>query len=529
MNRVAPAALVAALFVTLVVRLIAMRAVDAAGVGDPNYYNDVAEALARGDGLTSRCAWNLLALTPTLPGPACAYWGPGVPAVVGAAYAVFGIAIPVAQGAMIAMSLALVVLALMLTARLTERGTSPLAVGLLLAFHLQLTYFGVTVDTPVVFAVAVNACLLPLALGHAGWTPGFALAVPGALAAQLTRADGLLLPALVLGFAALAVWRGRLARGAFVLVLLLYLAGWGGWLARNARAFGTPFPSKMSEGLFLEDYTDLFRITRRPSFERFAALGARRILADKASALVDNLKTLVFGENKLIVALAALSLPALWRNPIAIPYLAYLVSLTLAMTLAFNHQSKFGSFLHSLPSLFPFLAAASLLGVERGLARIATWTPGRHRFLARTTLTLAPWLVIMFAALTTLPAVLAREGFGRPFGELKQTRANLQAWWQQNGGPDVRLMSNDSLDLTGLLPAPVVQEPRDPGLEPVFELARRYRLKYLVIFRAPRYTTRPWDQPRYEAAGASLTRVAELPAQLSELDLNGIAIFEFHL
>lgn len=529
--RVSPGALLVTLVVTLGVRLVAMGHVDAAGIGDPNYYDDVAQAFARGEGLTSRCVWNLLALPADLPAPGCGYWGPGVPLVAGLAYRACGTALACAQGAMIALALVLAGFALALASRFALRPGSQLALGLLLAFHLQLTFFSVTVDTPIPFAVAVNACLLPLALAHAGWPPGFYLALPGALAAQLTRADGMLLPVLVFLFASGAWWRGRLSGRALVMLLAVYLAGFGVWLGRNAHAFGTPFPSSMAEGLFLADYSDLFRTHTRPTLARFLALGPQRILADKADALFDNLKTLAFGENKLILACAVLGFPALRRNPLAAPFLAYLASLGLAMTLAFNHQSKFGSLLHSLPSLFPFLGIAALVGVEQGLVRVATWKPGRHRFLARTLLGLAPFLLVMYCALQLVPSLFDPRGIGRPFRELAAVRRNLQEWWSRPGvgGPDVRVMSNDALDLLGMLPALVVQEPRDPGTEAVFELAARYRLKYFVVFRIPRYKSGIWDQPRYAHAKGELVQVGNLPAHLTEVELDGITLYEFRL
>lgn len=531
MTRIPLPALIVTLAVTLAVRVLAAGVVEHQGIGDPNYYEDVARAFARGEGLTSRCVWNLLVLPADLPAPGCAYWGPGVPLAIGSAYALFGISSGVAQVTMVLLSLVFAVLALLVCVLFTRTRSSPLVLGLLLAFHLQLSYFSVTTDTPIPFALAVNASLLPLAHAHAGWSPGFFLALPGALAAQLTRADGLLLPGLVFLFAALATWRGRFSRRAFVLLAVLYLAGWGGWLARNRAAFGTPFPSSMVEGLALNDYSDLFLIYQRPSFARLMALGPRRILADKIGGLFDNLRIIFDAQNPLLLALGACALPTLWRDPRARPYLAYLVALVLAMTFAFNHQSRFGSLMHSLPALLPFLGAAALLGREEVLSRIELWQPGRSRFRARALVTLLPWLVVLYTALTTLAGYSSPSGMGHPYQQLRQVRASLRAWWQKPGvgGADVRVMSNDSLDLVNLLPATVVQEPRDPGLDAVFELAARYRLKYLVVFRLQRFTSRPWDQPRYTHARGELVHVGDVPAQLTELDLSGIALYEFRL
>lgn len=530
MSRGTRLALFVALIATLAVKLIAMLPVDAAGLGDPNYYEDIAQSFARGEGLTSRCAWNLMHLPDTLPAPGCAYWGPGVPLIAGLAHTLFGPSVRAAQGAMIALSMLLAALAVLLASRALTSPAGPVFAGLLIAFHLQLTFFAVTVDTPVPFAVAANLALLPLASAHAGWAPGYFLALPGALAAQLTRADGLLLPALVFGFALAGWWRGRLSARALVLMLALYVAGWSVWLVRNERAFGTPFPSSMAEGVLLRDYSDLFRIHSRPSLARFLELGPAKIISERFEVLIDNLGTALFAENLLLVACAALALPALVRDPRAAPFLAYLVALIAAMTLAFPQQSRFGSLLHSLPALFPFLVVSALLGIERGLARIAEWPKGRGRWLARTLFTLAPALLVVYSGIQVLGGALSEQhGLATPFRELAGVRRTLQAWWARPGvgGPDVRLMSNDSLDLLGMLPAPVVQEPRDPGVDAVFELAARYRLRYFVVFRIPRYKTGAWDRPEYTHALGRLLFRENLPATLAQIQLDGIAIYEF--
>lgn len=524
-------ALLAALVAALAVRLLALSAIDAAGLGDPNYYEDVGQALARGEGLTSRCVWNLLHLPAALPGPGCGYWGPGVPAVSGLAHALGGPSVRAPQVAILILSLGLSGLAVWLATWFLRDASALTFCGLLMAFHLQITFFAVTVDTPIPFAVAANLCLMPLALAHRGWTPGFFLALPGALAAQLTRADGLLLPVLVFAFAALAWRRNRVTARVLALMVVVYLGGYHVWLVHNLHAFGTPFPSSMAEGVLLADYSDLFRIHTRPSLARLIALGPARLVADKLGGLVESVSTLVFGENKLLLFCAALGFPALAAEPLAAPFLAYFVSLVLALSLLFTHQSRFGSLLHSLPALFPFLVVSALFGLERTRERAATWPPGRRRYLVRTLATLGPGLLLMFSALQVVPALVSPAGVRRPFRELGEVRATVASWWSQPGvgGPDVRLMSNDSLDLLGMVPAPIVQEPRDPGTAAVFELARRYRLRYFVVFRIPRYKTGEWNQPRYTDPGGELVHVADLPAKLGEIELDGIAIYEFRL
>ena len=142
---------------------------------------------------------------------------------------------------------------------------------------------------------------------------------------------------------------------------------------------------------------------------------------------------------------------------------------------------------------------------------------------------LAPFLIVMYSAIPLVGSLISKQGIARPFRELGEVRASLREWWKRPGvgGRDVRLMSNDSLDLLGMLPAPVVQEPRDPGARAVFELAAKYRLEYFVVFRIPRYKTGIWDQPRYVHEDRELVLVANLPGRLTEIELDGIAIYEF--
>jgi hypothetical protein len=510
----------------LAVRVALARHIAHPGLGDANYYQDVALACARGEGLTSRCLWNLTWLPPDLVHPACRYWGPGVPLILAAAYRVLGPDVRAGQAAMMLLALALTATGLAVARRLGLAPARQVAAGFLLAFHTQLAYFSVTLDTPIPFAVFANLCLLPLGLAHAGWAPGFALAVPGALAAQLTRADGVLLPLVVLGFAALAVRRGALTGRGLVLVLGLYLAGWVPWLARNQVVFGTPFPSSVADAVALGEYSDLFRVHARPSLAAYLEQGVARIAKDKLAGVAATVETVGLGENKLILAFFPFALISLARQPVAAPYIVYLAALLVAMSVAFNLQSRSGSLLHSLPALFPFLFAGSLAGLER----VCGWFPRRT---GRALAVAGPWLLVLYSALLLAGGLLGSGGVPALGRDARELSGALGRWWRTPGvgGPDVRLMSNDSLDLVGMLPdpVPVVQEPRDPGDAVVFDVAQRYGVRYLVhfVFAGGRYTVRAWDRERHEHAGVVLRRVAELPVLCPTTRLVGVRILRF--
>lgn len=519
------------LALTLAVRVVIALVITSPGIGDPGYYDDVARAIGRGEGVVSRCLWNLLHLPRELPMPGCGYWGPGVPAIAGSAYALAGPDLRAAQAAMILVSLALSAVALALARCLVEGVAAQSMVGVLIAFHLQIAYFSVTVDTPVPFALFANLCLLPLGLAHAGWAPGFVLAVPGAVAAQLTRADGLLLPLTVFAFAAVACVRRRIGARTLIAAAALYALLIAPWLSRNVQAFGTPFPSSVVEGIALSEYSDLFKVHTRPTLARFLAGGPVKILRERSAVLFHNLETIAFAENKFLFALALIALPSLWRMPLVLPYLVYFAALFLAMSFAFAYQSRSGSLLHSVPALFPLFVAAAVRGAQVGVERVSAWPKGPQRRLARTALAISPALVALYSALQVLPSVLSGGPLARTYGQFADARASLRVWWDQPGvgGPDVRVMSNDSLDIVTMLGCPVVQEPRDPGLDTVFELAARYRLRYLIVVRAQRWSVRAWDQPRYEHTAGALVRVAQRPAELSFLEMKGFVIFEFRL
>ncbi|MBI4860431.1 MAG: hypothetical protein HY815_09240 [Candidatus Riflebacteria bacterium] len=528
-------ALALVLTVACAVRLALAAHITGPGIGDAYYYDDVAHACARGEGLTSRCLWNLVQLPRSIPYPACGYWGPGVPALLAGAYALLGPSPMAGKALMMVLALALVALGLFIARRVTDQRRLVVAAGLALALHLQLCYFSVTLDTPVPFALFVNLCLVPLALCHCGALPpatGLMLALPGALAAQLTRADGLLMPIVLFGFAAVHLGRGTVSRRWFVLLVVIYLGAWSVWLHRNQVAFGTPFPSSIAESIAIRDYSELFKIHTRPSVETYLAQGAARIVSDKVDGLIENVKTLLAVENILLVLFVPFAVPRLLRSSFARPFLVYFVLLASSMSFCFNFQSAHGSLLHSLPALFPFMFAASMLGVDRlmsWLSRRPRGTPGR--WLGRTLLGPAPWLIVLYTALHGLGGLSPDGAVRRASLETARLQAQLASWRRSCSGcaPGSPFMSNDSLTLVGLLGACVVQEPRDPGLDAVFELAARYRIGHLVIFGNDRLGVRPWDGETYRHPTGVLRRVKELAIDCPTLGHRGVTIFHFEI
>jgi len=522
--------LVAILVATVVWRVSFCIPIHWPGIGDPNYYDDVARSLARDEGLKSRCLWNLTSLPPELPYPACGYWGPVLPVLLGVAYRLFGIELRVGQALMVVLALLLCLVGDRVTRLFLKKNTLIVAAGGLLAFHLPMCYFSATLDTPVPFALFANLCLWPLTLAHTGFIPGFFLAIPGALASQLTRADGILLPILVFGFAVRSWRRGDLSNRALALLVMVYLAAWSPWLIRNQIAFSTPFPSSVTQSMALREYSDLFRINTRPSLATFLQRDPGEIVRERIQACISNIRTLMFGENMIPVFLFLIALPTLISNPFAAPFLWYSLLLFLAMSLAFGLQSENGSFMHSVPALYPFLFAGAMEGIDSIFRRVQPGPgPSLFRRVGRTLEGMAPWLLVLFFAVHSSAGFLFPGPFRVAFDELDKVHGTLEEWRTQQEGKDRDwpLMSNDSLALVGLLGNPVIQEPRDPGDDCVFDLARRYRVEYLVLFENVRTMVRPWDRPSYSRGRSSLHRDRRFPLNCPVLGLSGIVIYRF--
>lgn len=508
---------------TALIRLAFAHFICWPALGDSNYYDDVARHLARGEGLTSQCIWNFLRAPPTLPMPACGYWGPVVPWIIGAAYLVSGVTAVAGQIVMVALALVLAILGLEVARRVLD--DDPLLIlisGLLIALHFRLAYFSVTPDTPIPFAVCVNACLLPLGLAVAGWKPGYLVAVPGAVAALLTRADGLLIPLVVVGFTALAVVRRRVGIFTLLGVVALWMVLWAPWLVRNHQVFGTPFPAPTVESLCLTRYDDIHLSRVAPGPKVYFAQGMAKIAAAKWKALLHNLQIAWSGESRIFCVLLLFGLPALIRMPFAWPFLAYGVMLLTAFSLFFDQQTHHGSFFHSLPSLYPFAAAGSLLG----LRRLLSWLPDRE--LTRVLRWLGPWLLVGWMALFTALALIFPEALRGMASEVTMVRGVIQGWRDRQGpaAAGYRYMCNFPLELLGTLHAPVVMTPLDDDRS-LFEVADKYGLTHAVLFDEGSGWRWRWSRSviREEGGTRQLRCIARWPLAAPVLEFAGVAVF----
>lgn len=514
------------LVLTFVVRCISAYFYSWPGIQDALYYKDVADHLVAGEGLTTRVLWNFDRIPESLVHPACAYWGPVVPCIIWSGYLIGGHHLEAAQGVMIFFGLVLLLQTLSLARRITESVELATAAGCLIAFNFQLNFFGVTTDTPIAFAVFANGCLLAQAIAICKKPHYLFLAAPFGVLSMLTRADGVVLPVLTFVWGLLLVFRHRISVSAFLGLILFHLLILAPWWARNAVTFGTPFPTAVTRSIAIREYSDLFRVHEQPSMDTFLAQGWRVIAHQKLRAFIDNLSTLVFGSQALLVLTLVVVIGPFLNDRLLWPYLLYFVLLFLTLSLLFSFQSQNGSLLHSLPALFPCFSVLAVTGVRRFFDRRAEGSlPGRNRRLFGILSRIGPWLLVLYSGLMWAGSV---RNLGRPAAQAEGIKSTLTTWFDSEGSTrGLSLMSNDSLDMLAFLPYPVVQVPRDSGLDVIFEIARKYFVSYLVIIENQSLMVRPWDKPVYESSAGRLEFAANLDVDADTLGIHGIRIYRF--
>lgn len=512
------------LVLTLLARVATAREFSWPGLMDPGYYRDVAHHLNAGEGLTTCVLWNFNHLPADVVHPACDYWGPVVPVLLATAFGIGGESLESGQAVSILFSLVLVLQALSLAWRLGLAPELAAAAALILTFSLQLNYFGVTFDTPTPFAVFANGCLFAQALALTRDSRYLFVAAPFGVLAQLTRADGLLLPVMTLVWGLWLAVRRRAGAAAFLMLVLLHLVLIAPWMYRNMVDFGRPFPSSVVQAVAMRDYSDLFKVGERPSLGEYLAQGPVKILGDKASVLVANLGTLTMAECVFLIWLLPFMLRALWRDPFHRPFLLYALGLLASLSLVFSFQSVNGSLIHSMPALYPYLACVAVAGGRELVTRVA----GDLR-IGRRVAFLLPWLYVLYTALFWGGSLVGNPDLGQPARDARAVGAALESWYAREAGEGIRLMSNDSLDMAVWLPAPVVQVPRDEGLSTTFGLAHRYKLSYLLEVDNPVCQYRPFTEKEYVEGEDRLVLEEEIPVVTKVLGITKVRVYRFVL
>jgi hypothetical protein len=460
---------------------------------DAAYYVDGALSLYEGHGFTDPFIWNYLDDAQGIPQPSHLYWMPSSSVLAYLSFLVFGPTYRAAQVPFAISSSLLPAIAYLLACDLTHDRRRAWQAGLLATFSgFYLIYWGVP-DSFAPFAVAGALCLWAAGRGMRSqkgyW---FAIAGLGAGAAHLSRADGLLLPGVVLVF-----YGVRLARkpsqwkcvGRHVLLFTAcYLAAMAPWFARNVSVSGRPLPTAGIKTIWLTDYDDLFAYGRALTPKAYLAWGWGSILRSKLDGLWANLGQVAFAG--WMIYLAPFGLLGAWRTRRRTEFALgawYLVALYGAMSLAFTAVGTRGGMFHSMGAALPHLYVAA----GEGLSRAVDWAAQRRRHwrateaqrvfgLAAVGLAVAMSGVLYLQRLDGFTGPHAYEAIGR--------------WLDEHASAATRVMVNDPPSFYYHTRLPCVAIPNE-DLGTVVGVMRRYDVRYLVLDQHNRSLSAIYDAP----------------------------------
>jgi hypothetical protein len=149
------------------------------------------------------------------------------------------------------------------------------------------------------------------------------------------------------------------------------------WLARNASAFGTPFPGQTLENAVLRRNEDIYAFAERPTLASYLDQDLATLLGNPIAAAWDALLNVIvlpafpIGIVGLATALVLRRSPA-FALPGSLGVLLMSGVLTLVSTvLLFPVASRWGTYLHASGPLLVALTVAAVLGADVLLARIS--------------------------------------------------------------------------------------------------------------------------------------------------------------
>jgi hypothetical protein len=301
---------------TLAVRLLTTLPLQRPGYMDAAYYMDGALSLYEGRGFTEPFIWNYLDDPQGVPHPSHEYWMPLPSVVAYLSTLVFGPTFRAAQVPFALLSSLLPGIAYLVAFDLSGDRRRARYAGLLATFGGFYTIYWVVPDSFAPFAVAGALCLWAVGRGmRSGRGPWFAIAGLSAGAAHLSRADGLLLPGVVLLLGAVQLLRRSLHRRRVITQLLVfaacYLAVMAPWFARNVAVSGRPLPAAGTRTLWLTDYDDLFSYGKALTPQAYLAWGWGNVLRSKLDGLWKNLGQVAFAG--WTIYLAPFGLLGAWR------------------------------------------------------------------------------------------------------------------------------------------------------------------------------------------------------------------------
>jgi hypothetical protein len=464
---------------TLVVRLITALPLQRPGYMDAAYYVDGALSLYEGRGFAEPFIWNYLDDPQGIPHPSHEYWMPLSSVLAYLSFLIFGPTFRAAQVPFALLSSLLPGIAYLVAFDLSRDRRRAWYAGLLATFSGFYTVYWVVPDSFAPFAAAGALCLWAIGRGlRSGRGHWFGIAGLSAGAAHLSRADGMLLPAVLLLLGAVELARRPTQRRRVVTQLLLcaacYLAVMAPWTARNIVVSGRLLPTAGTKTIWLTDYDELFSYGRALTPQAYLSWGWGNVLRSKLDGLWKNLGQVAFAG--WMIYLAPFGLLGAWRLRCRVELRAawlYLIALYLAMSLAFTFPGIRGGMFHSMGALLPTLCAAALEGLDVAIAwaarRRTHWRVGEAQRVFRVA-------AVGFAVLLSSALYLQRlDGYTgtHPYeavGRRLDGRAPRTA----------RVMVNDPPTFYYHTRLGCVAIPNE-GLETVLAVMRRYEADYLVL------------------------------------------------
>ncbi len=473
---------------SLVVRALVTLPMQHPGYMDAAYNYDIALNLARGNGFNEPFLWNYLDDPSGLPHPSHLYWMPLPTLLAWLGITLLGHSYRAAQVPFICLSALLPLISYYVARRVLSHRSYAVTAALLTVFSGFFVPYWTHTDNFTPFALAGSLCLI------AGWrAPQAAIGrdaakhywrwcvLAGSMAAlaQLSRADGVLLLAVVIVWGVLclrhtprrALVTSSLIAGSFVGVMLP-------WLIRNTSVVGTPWPAYGTQTIWLTQYDDLFHYGRMLSLENYLAWGWSNILQSKLEALWWNVQTVVAAWGMIfLVPLALLGAWHLRRHLLLQLAGSYAFILFLVMTFIFTFPGPRGGLFHSGSAVLIFLYVAALAGLDSAIRWVATHRSTWQPEVARSVFA---WGMVVLALLVSSFVVYRGIAISTRWRQPDIRYIQLANWLAVHGESDSLVMLGDPPSWWYVSDIPAIVVPNEPP-DVVLAVAQRYGARYLVL------------------------------------------------